>query len=443
MKKIINSLIGIVFISIILIGIDFYSIYKDNKPVFVIKEEIDGLNKVYRGILYDTFNCIQYSSMQIKLKNTKYSCPRTEKNTDENDKKIAKLTFVGDLLFEQPYYDAISNGEDKDKYFNRVKEYFINDDISIGNMEVVIGNDKLKPSGTGYNFCAPEYIGDLVNTLSFEVLSTANNHAYDRGIDGIYSTIDYFKNNTDILTIGTYKTKEDRESIKLLEVNDIKFGFLAYTYGTNQKISNENSYMIAYYKDPIKNKITEEYKNIIKEEVENAKKISDVVIVLMHWGNEFTFTPNKEQKEMAIFLNELGVDIIVGSHSHNIEPIEIIGDEHKTLVYYSLGNFLSSDDDIARTKEGVETFDNAYQFGLLSKIEIVKENEIVEFQNINTELIINYFDNNMRNFELVPYKEYNEKYETTHYRYSKGLTKDFITEIYNNIISKDYQKNET
>ena len=74
---------------------------------------------------------------------------------------------------------------------------------------------------------------------------------------------------------------------------------------------------------------------------------------------------------MAIFLNELGVDIIVGSHSHNIEPIEIIGDEHKTLVYYSLGNFLSSDDDIARTKEGVDTFDNAYQFGLLSKIEML------------------------------------------------------------------------
>ena len=99
----------------------------------------------------------------------------------------------------------------------------------------------------------------------------------------------------------------------------------------------------------------------------------------MHWGNEFTFTPNNEQKEMAKFLNELGVDIIVGSHSHNIQPIEVIGEDHKTLVYYSLGNFVSSDDDIARTKEGIETFDNAYQVGLLSTLNVIKENDNIYF----------------------------------------------------------------
>ena len=160
----------------------------------------------------------------------------------------------------------------------------------------------------------------------------------------------------------------------------------------------------------------------------------------MHWGTEFTFYPNDEQKEMANYLNSLGVDIIVGSHSHSIQPIKIIGEDKKTLVYYSLGNFVSADDDIARTPKGQETFDNAYQFGLLSKIslKIDKDNNI-EFDNIKTEPIINYFDKNMKNFELIPLSEYNETYELNHYRYNLGLTKDFINKTFNNVIDENFR----
>ena len=165
----------------------------------------------------------------------------------------------------------------------------------------------------------------------------------------------------------------------------------------------------------------------------------DVVIVLMHWGKEFTYEPNDEQKEMAKFLNNLGVDIIVGSHSHNIQPIEIIGDEHQTLVYYSLGNFLSADDDIARTKIGEETFDNAYQIGMLSTLEVILDEDEIEIQNIDTDLIVNYFDINMQNFELIPYEQYSEKYEKSHLRYSKGLNRDFIDNMYRTVIDEKYR----
>ena len=440
MKKILNSLIVIIAILLILIGLDIYSIYNYNKPIFVLKEETNGINKVYRGIFYDAYNCAEYSMIQIKLKGNKYSCPIKDiKDLDEEEKKV-KLTLVGDLLFEQPYYNAITNGEDIDLYFNRVKKYFSSDDLSIGNMEVVIGNENLKVSGEGYNFCAPEYIGDLVSTLDFEVLGTANNHSYDRGIEGINSTIDYFKNNSDIVTVGTYKSEEDRNNYRYLEINNIKFSFLAYTYGTNQKINNDEINLIGYYKDPYTKKLTNEYKNILRKEIEEVRKNSDVVVVLMHWGNEFNFNINNDQKEMALYLNELGVDIIVGSHSHNIQPIEIIGDNHKTLVYYSLGNFVSHDNDIARTKEGEETFDNAYQVGLLSTLNIDKYNGTISFDNVETELIINYFDKNMTNFELVPFKDYNEEYEKSHYRYNKGLNKEFINDIYKKVINKDYRK---
>lgn len=441
--KILKKLLVIVIIIIFLIGIDFINIYNGNKPIFAIAEDLDNVNKVYKGLVFDTYNCASYSALQVKFKWTKFSCPeiinKEETINKEDSKSVVKLTLVGDLLFEQPFYDAVSKGDKKEDYFSLVKDYFQEDDLTIGNMEVVIGNENLKSSGTGYNFCAPEYIGHLVNSLDFEILSTANNHAYDRGKEGIESTIDFFSKNTDIMTVGTSKKVSNPEE-KVLTINDIKFGFLAYTYGTNQKPSDEDKNLISYYRDPVIKKVTIEYKNKITKEIEELKKVSDVIVVMMHWGTEFTYKPNKEQKEMAKFLNELGVDIIVGSHSHCIQPVEVIGDEHKTLVYYSLGNFASADDDIARTPVGVEEFDNAYQVGLLSTLNVIKENNVINIRDVKTELTINYFDSNMRNFKLVPYKDYDKDLEQSHYRYNKGFTKEFINQMYNQVIDKSYHK---
>lgn len=377
---------------------------------------------------------IYITTGKIKKNKTEDDQPKeTITNVVENKNKELNLTVVGDLLFESPYEKAVENGESKELYFNRVKKYFENDDISIGNMEVVIGNDKMKTSGDGYNFCAPSWVGSLVASLDFQILSTANNHSYDRGLDGINSTIDLFKNNTKIETIGTEKNSANQKT-RILEKNGIKVGFASFTLGTNIKPSKENVDLINYYKDPYTKELL---KDKIKEQVAYLKKNSDVVIALMHWGTEFTFSPNNEQKELAKYLSELGVNIVVGSHSHSIQPIEMVGN---TLVYYSLGNFVSADDDIARTPKGQETFDNAYQFGLLSKIklELDKDNNIT-FKEVKAESIINYFDSSMKNFELIPFSDYTTKYEQSHFRYSLGLTRDFINKTFNDVIDEKYR----
>ncbi len=377
---------------------------------------------------------IYITTGKIKKNKTEDDQPKeTITNVVENKNKELNLTVVGDLLFESPYEKAVENGESKELYFNRVKKYFENDDISIGNMEVVIGNDKMKTSGDGYNFCAPSWVGSLVASLDFQLLSTANNHSYDRGLDGINSTIDFFKNNTKIETIGTEKNSANQKT-RILEKNGIKVGFASFTLGTNIKPSKENVDLINYYKDPYTKELL---KDKIKEQVAYLKKNSDVVIALMHWGTEFTFSPNNEQKELAKYLSELGVNIVVGSHSHSIQPIEMVGN---TLVYYSLGNFVSADDDIARTPKGQETFDNAYQFGLLSKIklEIDKDNNIT-FKEVKAEPIINYFDSSMNNFELIPFSDYTTKYEQSHFRYSLGLTRDFINKTFNDVVDEKYR----
>lgn len=436
MKNLVNILM--VVIIIVLFGINICYIYMEEDSIFIPKIEENNNDRVYYGYFVDIYDCELKDNIVIKTKKNKYSCP-VKIIKDKNEKKEINITVVGDLLFESPYYKAIDSGEDKELYFNRVKKYFSSDDLSIGNMEVVIGNDGLEVSGDGYNFCAPSYIGDLVNTLDFEVLSTANNHSFDRGILGIESTINYFRNNTDIVTVGTYNNKEDRENYRILNINDINVGVLAYTYGTNQKINKNDKYMIGYYKDPYSRKFTDEYKELLKNEITKIKEKSDVVIVIMHWGKEFTYSINSEQEDIANYLNSLGVDVIVGSHSHNIQKIDVIGDEHKTLVFYSLGNFLSADNDISRTPSGMEEFDNAYQIGLMGKFKIVEENNGYRIDDVKSELIVNYFDVNMRNFELIPYNEYSKDYEESHYRYSYGLTREFIDNIYSNVIDEKYR----
>lgn len=388
---------------------------------------------LYIGYTYIKNNNIKYDDIKdkaVEIKDKVKDKVSDYKDDYKTKKNVVNITLAGDLLFEEPFYTAVSKGYSKDKYFSLVKDYFKDDDLSIANMEVVIGNSNMKTSGTGYNFCAPEYVGDLVSTVSFEVLGTANNHSFDRGVDGINSTIDYFKDKTNIKTVGTRKNTDD-SFLLYVEKNNIKFGITAYTYGTNQK-SNSNRSLINYYKDENGNL----NKDQIKKDIEELKNNSDIVIVLMHWGQEFRYEPNKEQKELANYLSELGVDIVVGSHSHNISPIEKI---NNTLVYYSLGNFVSHDDDIARTKPGEEEFDNAYQVGMISKLQIIKEEDKIKIDNIKTELVVNYFDKDMNNFIIVPFKYYNEEYEKSHLRYSKGLTREFINNMYNKVIDKEYR----
>lgn len=365
----------------------------------------------------------------------------SEKPIKEDKSKEINFTFIGDLLFEPSFYEAINKGYNKDIYFNKVSKYFENDDITFGNMEVIIGNDNMDTSIKGYSLCAPEYIGDLVSKLDLQILSTVNNHANDRGIEGIKSSIDYFKNKTNILTVGTYNDNTDRNMNRIIDVNGVKVGFLAYTNRTNKPAFGTNRDMIALFKDPITGTFTKEYQDRITNEVTNLKNNSDIVVVMVHWGREYLFEPNQEMLDFANFLNKLGVDIIVGSHSHTIQPIDIIGDEHKTLVYYSMGNFASQDNLLPNMGDAAlqRKITNAYQIGLLSKVKVKYENNKMEIVDINTIPVINYYDKNINNFELIPFNEYTDNYEKSHRRYNYGLNRTFIDNLFNEIIDKEYQ----
>lgn len=370
----------------------------------------------------------------INRKETSIKSPN--KSTSTKRPRIVNASFIGDLLYEQPYYDWIGTSYNDKGYYDLVKPYFLNDDLTLANMEVPIGGKGLGVSGTGYSFNAPEEIGNQVIAMGVDAVNLANNHANDAGPQGRINTLSFFKKHQ-ILTTGIYESKEVRTQIPTKTINDITFSFLGYTYKTN-KPDNQNRELIGYYRNLDTMKLDNANKEIIKQEVAQAKQLSDIVIVSVHWGNEFTYAVNSEQKELANYLNELGVDVIIGHHSHYIQPIEWLETtNHKTLVVYSLGSFISADNQVTRA---TPEFANAYNVSMILQITFEKNNNSTIIKNINSLPVINYYDQKFENFKLVPIDKYNEKLEKSHNRYSKGLTKDFITNSFNNVIDQQFKQ---
>lgn len=370
----------------------------------------------------------------INRKKTSIKSPN--KSTSTKRPRIVNASFIGDLLYEQPYYDWIGTSYNDKGYYDLVKPYFLNDDLTLANMEVPIGGKELGVSGTGYSFNAPEEIGNQVIAMGVDAVNLANNHANDAGPQGRINTLNFFKKHQ-ILTTGIYESKEVRTQIPTKTINDITFSFLGYTYKTN-KPDNQNRELIGYYRNLDTMKLDNAHKEIIKQEVAQAKQLSDIVIVSVHWGNEFTYAVNSEQKELANYLNELGVDVIIGHHSHCIQPIEWLETtNHKTLVVYSLGSFISADNQVTRA---TPEFANAYNVSMILQITFEKNNNSTIIKNINSLPVINYYDQKFENFKLVPIDKYNEKLEKSHNRYSKGLTKDFITNSFNNVIDQQFKQ---
>lgn len=233
-------------------------------------------------------------------------------------------------------YNSTSKNYDFSNVFENIKDYTLNADITIGNLETTFAG--ASRGYTGYpTFNTPEVLGKNLRNIGFDVICTANNHSMDKGYTGVESTLDYL-DEYGLDHMGTARSKEEQDTILVKDVNGIKIAFLAYTYGTNGiSIPSGKEYSV--------NLID---KDLIKDHIALAKQQEvDVICVNMHWGAEYRLTPHSTQEELADFLFENGVDVILGSHPHVLEPMEkrtITLEDGSTkdgFVIYSLGNFVS------------------------------------------------------------------------------------------------------
>lgn len=272
-----------------------------------------------------------------------------ENNNEENNNPVSvetaepttiHMSAVGDIMCHltnvKNAYSSTSKDYDFSNVFENILEYTKNADITIGNLETTFAGSSR--GYTGYpTFNTPEVLGKNLKDIGVDVLSTANNHCMDKGYSGLESTLN-FLDEYGLAHTGTARSEEEQDDILIKDVNGIKIAFLSYTYGTNGiTIPKDKTYSV--------NLID---KDLIKEHISLAKAQKvDVICVNMHWGTEYKLTPQSLQKELADFLFENGVDIILGSHPHVLEPMEkrtITLEDGTTkdgFIIYSLGNFVS------------------------------------------------------------------------------------------------------
>ncbi|MDY0410433.1 CapA family protein [Paracerasibacillus soli] len=288
------------------------------------------------------------------------------------------LTAIGDILIHARVYDVAKteHGYDFTPFFSHVKSYLNDTTITFANQETMIGGTDLGLS-TYPAFNSPYEVGDALKDAGVNIVSIANNHTLDRGEKAIQNAIKHWE-AIDMMYTGAYKNKTDQERIRVMETEEgVSVAFLAYTYGTNGiPVPKGKDYLVNFIN-----------KEIIAGEIAKAKEMADVIVLSLHFGNEYERFPNNEQKDLVQFAADQGVDIVLGHHPHVLQPITWVeGKEgNQMLAVYSLGNFLSGQKGMYRQIGGVFkcTITKTYKNGK-PKIEVtapkfmptyVKENE--------------------------------------------------------------------
>jgi poly-gamma-glutamate capsule biosynthesis protein CapA/YwtB (metallophosphatase superfamily) len=258
----------------------------------------------------------------------------------------ATLGAIGDILVHNRVYEDAKKPDgsyDFNKMFTLVKDILHKPDIVVANQESMTGGTELGLSSYPM-FNSPHEIGDALKEAGVDFITMANNHTMDKKEKGILSAIAYW-DKIGMPHTGAFKSQADRDTIRTITQNEITFAFLAYTYGTNGiPVPSDKPYLVNLNQE-----------DLMKKDIEQAKKLGDVVVVSMHWGIEYQTVPNAEQLRLANLLAEYGADIVIGTHPHVLQPFAWIqrADGHKTFVMYSLGNFLSAQSELLQWIGGI------------------------------------------------------------------------------------------
>ena len=289
----------------------------------------------------DYQNLIDTSKQEIENQKQENAKKEAEENKEEEPTDTTfTMAAIGDIMCHNTQYNDAYNKDtgayDFSYVFDDISLYTKTADICVGNLETTFAGEDVGYSGYP-TFNTPDSLAYELKDIGVDVLSTAGNHALDKGFNGLSRTIDVL-NDADIAHTGTYKTEEEQNTILTKYVKGIKIAFVNFTYGTNGiKIPSGKEFCVNLIDN-----------DLITKQLDLAKSQNpDIIVACMHWGNEYKTTPNDTQKELSTFLFQNGVDIILGTHPHVLEPMEkqIVTLEDGTtkdgFVIYSLGNFIS------------------------------------------------------------------------------------------------------
>ena len=233
-----------------------------------------------------------------------------------------------------------------DKYYTEVAPLLKDAGIAFINQETLIAGKDFGYSGYPL-FNGPKELGSTIVNLGFDVVNHATNHAMDKGERAVYEVIDFWNGQEGVLMLGLNGSEERRRDVakNIIERNNIKVGFLAYTYGTNGiSLPKDKPFLVSLIDT-----------EVMAMEIDRIRPLCDFLVVSMHWGNEYEHTPTKRQEELARFLAAHNVDLVIGHHPHVLQPLRALPREAAPpmVCFFSLGNFLSAQNEPSRLLGGM------------------------------------------------------------------------------------------
>ena len=232
-------------------------------------------------------------------------------------------------------------------------------DFAVANLETTLAGG---PNYSGYpRFNSPDELAYNIKDAGFDLLCTTNNHTLDKGMDGIYRTLDVL-DQAGIPHVGTYRSQEERDAnsgIYVADVGGISVAFLAYTYGLNgHRLPDDQPYAANLFNIDYYTSVSQPDYDLLAADLAAAQALdTDLIAVITHWGWEYHTKQNGHQEDLARFLVEHGADLVLGGHPHVLQPYDTItvtaedGTERQGFVIYSLGNFISNQNFEDRKKD--------------------------------------------------------------------------------------------
>ncbi len=308
---------------------------------------------------------------------------------------ISILT-LGDNLLHMP---VINSGKQADgsydfsHLFRYLQPRIQNADLAVIGQETIFAGEAAGYSGYPL-FNSPTDMGKTLVSEGFDVVLHASNHVLDKLSKGVHHTLDFWKTYPQIHVLGINESQEAQNTVKVVDIKGARLALLNYTYGTNGiQMPDSEPYLVNY--------IDEEK---IEQDARFAEENADFTIAFMHWGTEYSMKPDSMQKDLAKKLCEWGVDLIVGSHPHVIEPMEWVQSDNGNmcLVYYSLGNFVS------RQKEARNLL------GAMADVKLTYDGERVYLSDYAFVPVVTHYSYDLKTFAVYPLKNYTDELAKAH-----------------------------
>lgn len=262
----------------------------------------------------------------------------------------ARAVFIGDIMAHDQQLESAKRGASWDfsPQFRRVRPLFY-DSLAVGNLETVFAGEKRGYAGYP-SFNTPDELAGSLADLGIRVLTLSTNHILDRGVSGAARTISVL-DNAGISWTGLGHGDVAPNDALLIDYGGLKWAFVNYCYGSNAPLPEYNS------SDDVHLNVISQ--NAVAEGLRKAQNTSpDVIVACFHWGSEYSLVPSEEQRRMAAFSIENGASLVIGTHPHVLQTVEIASsDRGPALVAYSLGNFVSFQRTLPRERSVVLAID--------------------------------------------------------------------------------------